>query len=490
MVFEKDSSILGYSDEVSKPPDADHHNVCKHTSQQDPNYVSVRNALKSLLPRKSNYGFGMPPPVTSEIDMRKVERVLAVSSSPQDDHDYFRSRWMPGSCEWIFVRPKFHSWLEDCSNCSRIISIHRVPGCGKSILSALVIEQLQEKGCNCQYFFFRFGDSAKRTVNSLLRSIAFQVAIEVPELRMYVQRLADDSVRLEKAEARIIWQKVFMNKLSKLGLEKPLFWIIDALDECEAPQLLLNLFSSISSFQTPLRSIFVGRKTETLAAAFQRIEASVSVDTLAADGAKEDLEFYVAREIHFMRGDAQFKAHFTNKIYRMAHGNFLWAHLVLKEILQCHTETAVEIALEELPVDLEPLYHRMVQALSKLLKPSDRKLSKTILTWIICSQRALTIEEMSEVLRSEISHVLDLQLTISQVCGDFVVVDSKSRIGMIHQTAREHLTKTPGLEHSITPRIGHQELFMKCLSYLSVSARITRITVPLKQSFLHYAATT
>ena len=49
MVLQKDSSILGYPGEISKPLDADHHDVCKYTSQQDPNYISVRNILKYLV---------------------------------------------------------------------------------------------------------------------------------------------------------------------------------------------------------------------------------------------------------------------------------------------------------------------------------------------------------------------------------------------------------------------------------------------------------
>lgn len=49
MVLEKDSSILGYPGEISKSLNADHHDVCKFTSPEDPNYVSVRNALKSLV---------------------------------------------------------------------------------------------------------------------------------------------------------------------------------------------------------------------------------------------------------------------------------------------------------------------------------------------------------------------------------------------------------------------------------------------------------
>ncbi len=49
MVLGKESSILGYPGEVSKSLNADHHDVCKYVSQEDSNYVAVRNALKTLV---------------------------------------------------------------------------------------------------------------------------------------------------------------------------------------------------------------------------------------------------------------------------------------------------------------------------------------------------------------------------------------------------------------------------------------------------------
>lgn len=49
MVLEKDSSVLGYPGEISKPLDADHHSMCKYEGPNDPRYVTVRNALKSLV---------------------------------------------------------------------------------------------------------------------------------------------------------------------------------------------------------------------------------------------------------------------------------------------------------------------------------------------------------------------------------------------------------------------------------------------------------
>ena len=49
MVVEKSSAILGYPKEISKSLNADHHTVCKFDSNQDSNYISIRNALKTLV---------------------------------------------------------------------------------------------------------------------------------------------------------------------------------------------------------------------------------------------------------------------------------------------------------------------------------------------------------------------------------------------------------------------------------------------------------
>ncbi|KAL8916035.1 MAG: hypothetical protein Q9208_008736 [Pyrenodesmia sp. 3 TL-2023] len=427
MVLEKDSSILGYPNEVSKPLDADHHNVCKYSSQEDPNYVSVRNALRSVLGRVSKLETVPHASVANEMDMSKVEALLAIQSSPEEDYEYFQSRWMAGSCEWILLRSEFQSWLVGDHGVSRILWLHGVPGCGKSVLSAFLVRRLEDMGHSCQYFFFRFGDKTKRSVNLLLRSLAYQVAVQFPELRLQLEKLADDAVRLEKAESRIIWQK--------------------------------------------------------------RLEPSVRIDRLAADQSTNDLELYVAQEVQYMRGDRLLKTRVIQRVCGLAKGNFLWVHLVLKEILQCHTEAAIDQALEEIPSELEPLYHRMEATLSRTSKAADRGLAKTILTWVICSQRALKLDELSEALKPEFSHVLDLQVTISQVCGDFIVVDARSRVDIVHQTAREYLVKTPGLDHGITLGLGHQVLFMKCLSVLSRPIRRTRNDRVDPPTFLHYAAT-
>ena len=49
MIVSKDSALLGYPEEKSIPLDADHHEVCKYSSKDDPNYRSVVSVLKTVI---------------------------------------------------------------------------------------------------------------------------------------------------------------------------------------------------------------------------------------------------------------------------------------------------------------------------------------------------------------------------------------------------------------------------------------------------------
>ena len=55
-IVEKDSSILGYPDEVSAPLYADHHGICKDSSREDVSYVNIRNVIISLVSRFQSKG--------------------------------------------------------------------------------------------------------------------------------------------------------------------------------------------------------------------------------------------------------------------------------------------------------------------------------------------------------------------------------------------------------------------------------------------------
>ena len=164
-VLEKDSSILEYPKEISKALNADHHNVCKYFGPEDSNYVSVRNALRSLVRRFWSKSAGSATSQTLE-EGRAITNLLAVTSAPEEDFDSFRRWWIPGTCDWILHEPVIKSWLEETLE-SRIVWFSAPPASGKSVLSTQIIKFLRESNDLCQYYFFKFDDQTKRSLSAM-----------------------------------------------------------------------------------------------------------------------------------------------------------------------------------------------------------------------------------------------------------------------------------------------------------------------------------
>lgn len=495
MVLEKDSSILGYPKEVSKALNANHHDVCKFSSPDDSNYVSVRNALKTLVRRFQRKGVEVVSNQISE-EARSIEKLFAISSGPEDDFNSFRRWWTPGTCDWLLREPEIQSWLDDTPE-SRVVWLSAPPGSGKSILSTHVISHLRGLGVECQYFFFKSGDQTKRSLSVLLRSIAYQVARNIPAFRRVLIELSSEGFTLENADPALIWQKIYESILFEMELSRPLYWVIDALDESESPKALLNLLQSLQSSRATVHVLIVSRKTERLVLAFDRLSSFMSVDLIEKDRHNHnsnDIHAFLEREIKHMRGSDELKQQVMQSIMSRAEGNFLWVRLVLEEIQNCHTEEAVQETLNEIPSDISKLYERIELAILNNPRKSNRVLAKTLLQWTICAPRSLTLKELSQALRPEFSEFLDLRRTIQDVCEQFILVDESGKVGMLHQTARDYLIKSSKSEISIDPARDHEQLFVKTISVL-LDPRL-RFKLTLGQHalqstdpFLFYAAT-
>ena len=394
-----------------------------------------------------------------------IDSLLSISESPDDDHSFFLERWMSGTCEWILSNQVLSAWFQQ-SKVSGVLWLYGLPASGKSTMSAYLINHLKQMRGFCQFFFFRFGDQTKRSINALLRSLAFQIAEQIPAFRLALLSMSNNGVRLEKTDARTIWQKLFVSVLFKLDFTKPLYWILDAIDESDSSKSLLELLSKLSSSRVPVRVIVVSRCNVNLSSAFTRLASSISLDRLPIDNNIQDIRLYVESEMHYMHGRSEFRDRVMHKILERAGGNFLWVHLAIKEILQCHTQDDIERVLEELPPGMESLYHRMQANIAQSDKSGDIELAKQILSWAVCSRRPLTVDELSKALDSDFPDILDLKHTIAQVCGHFIVVDGKGNVSLIHRTAKEYLTRSPNPRCGVDMMNGHELIFSKCMQTL------------------------
>ncbi|CAN9375787.1 unnamed protein product [Alternaria alternata] len=459
-ILEKESAILGYPGEISRAMNADHHDVCKYYSPRDANYISMRDVLKTLVDRVRTMGISFRRSSSASSSASEaLEALLSIQDPPSDDYSFFHDQWMPGTCEWILQEKMFRNWMEDTTQ-SSILWLHALPASGKSVLSSFIIDEIQAQNHTCQYYFFRFSEQAKRTVNGCLRSMAFQLSQEIPQYRRRLRDLSEEGLRLEKTDARTVWNRLFSNALPTLRQADPLYWVIDGLDEADSPQLLLSLLKGLQRSAIPIKLLVMSRDTPELRSEFDNLGNSVPVDILPITSkSQRDVQAYVESRMNTPRWNEDFKKEVTGRILERAEGNFLWVHLAIKEVLKRHTSDDIRQALENMPPGMEAMYHRMAIDIAKDMGPTDKQLAQRILTWAMFARRALTLKELEEALRPSFNRILDLRSTIAATCGFFVVVDMSENVTMIHQTARDYLTHASELDLFIDADETHVESF-------------------------------
>lgn len=489
MVLEKDSSVLGYPGEISKPLDADHHGVCKYASQENPRYITERNVLKTLIDKAKSEG-DVPPsekcrsgliqmsarltPFADRTASSKVARspnpnfkeYPSITESPDPDYNSFRDRWTPGTCNWIVSHETFDGWIGDTRCRPRVLWVNGNAASGKSILSSFVINHLVQLRLPCYYFFMRFTSQEKRGISMLLRSLAFQLAESMPDYEEKLRQLEAAAPDLKTGDYRNVWQWLFKQTLFQLNIVHPIYWVTDGVDEADRPGSVIRLFSELHSTTAPIRLMVVSRRTHEIFSAFRKLAKQVHLETVQTEGNTVDLRSYIDHEIDLV-SVAAYKEDVTARLVSRANGNFLWVHLAVQKINACHTRPDVENALNELPSGMEALYDRMSASVRNQSHANDRKLGHAILWWATCTRRLLSVEELSDALGN--NDVLEIHRTIGDLCGGFVTIDHEGKVAMVHETARSYLMRGTGRNQplSIDLKATSDMLFRRCIARLT-----------------------
>jgi WD40 repeat protein len=257
-----------------------------------------------------------------------------------------------------------------------------------------------------------------------------------------------------------------------------LVWIIDGVDEADAPTTLLTALSRVRS-ASPIRLFFTSRPTKGIA--LFKDKRVISYLLQPADTAREMRTYTVATVGTIFPDDKTRQKTVVERILRRAEGNFLWVRLILNALQErWHTEEDIRQVLTETPRGMAATYTRMLEAVARQ-DERIQTLARRILAWTACGVRPLSLEELQAALAGEFPGLINIESTMEQICGNFVSVDwtnpDRPVVALIHSTARQFLLgySVPDVEPPISSSEGHQQLAATCLAYLGNNDKWRRV---------------
>lgn len=475
MILGKQSSVLGYPNEVSQPLAANHHDVCKFYGTSDPNYASVVGALRSAV-----NGVQSQDDAAVEEDLRQIQTLLGVSGPPEEDIAECRATRKDGTCKQFLASKELIEWRLNES--SSFLWAHAPPGNGKSTLCSFVVDQLLEEGELCAYFFFKHDDRLKRSLGAMLRALSYQLAVALPQYRVLLADLARSGLQLRSSTAASIWKQLFVNILADVDHDRAIHWVLDGLDEAESSRQLLDFMAATADFAPRVRILAFSRPLPAISRSLQKLKKKLPVAEVALKGVEDDIRTVVAEEIEYLPCDDDFRVEIADKILVRSQGSFLWASLVLKSIVRCHRQEQVRKVLDTTPDGMADLYDRMMNGVAAGLgAPEDVALARILFSWATYARTPMPVEVLCELHATELASVMDLKHTIHEVCGQFVVLDVHNRLRLVHHSAKEYLMRSHELPFTLGPGTVHEDLLGKCFAVLfdrGLRGKVNTLKVP------------
>ncbi|KAJ6490924.1 hypothetical protein C8R45DRAFT_195205 [Mycena sanguinolenta] len=130
---------------------------------------------------------------------------------------------------------------------SRILWLHGPAGSGKSAIAQSLCQKLKEEGCLGGSFFFKRGHPSRGNAKRLFPTIAYQLALLLPELKQHISRAIENDPAIVDRSLSTQLQELILDPCRGTRLSHPLCIIIDGLDECDGEDVQQAILQEIGS---------------------------------------------------------------------------------------------------------------------------------------------------------------------------------------------------------------------------------------------------
>ncbi|KAL4989608.1 ankyrin repeat-containing domain protein [Aspergillus falconensis] len=422
--------------------------------------------------------------VPSSAEERWLEPTAYVGESSEFQQHL---NWLvPGTGEWIEKTPEFEQWQRSPSHGA--LWLKAIAGAGKSVLVARLVSLLrQQNGVPVLFFFFRQIVVANHGPHALVRDWLSQLYNYSPVLQKILKELRERNNRVQDVSFNELWQ-VLLDTLT--SLEKA-YCVVDALDELDiahTADFLPRLVALGQLAPGRIKLIMSSRPLPNI----QKVFGNPSVLEARLENAQvnKDIALFVdyrLRNTHLSNLGEPALAEIKNAVGNRAHPSFLYARLLLDELLDKHatpnwSRESVHESLLSIPESLEGLYSQMLKDHSrKNSVPQDRQF--LILQLVTHATRPLRLLEIATVLEflflgadPEGGDYPDTKAMTRMSCGPLLEILEDETVSIIHHSFTEFLTDSRRRERAadtfpvIDSHETHQLIATICLRYISAGA--------------------
>lgn len=401
---------------------------------------------------------------------------------PHDDMEKIETKkdtLLEGAYKWILDTEEytaFTNWSNSDSTlpACRLMWVKGHAGTGKTMLLMGIIRELSSQPAartpTLSYFFCQGTDKALNSATATLRSLMWLLLVQQPHLISHIRSKHENagSSLFEGPTAIIALSNVFKSMLKDPKLS-PVYFVIDALDECEQGLADLIKLISASTLCDKVKWLVSSRPSVEL----KTPDTAGSLVEMDAQKLKAPVDTYINHKLSILGTregyDGHVLAKISDKVRQRANNTFLWVALVFKELdaedeglNPLHGAYALE-TLEEIPSGLSELYSHMMTKIEKGMK-RDPQYCKSVLVAAVLAYRPLTLSELA-VLADLPS---DMQpWTIIRKCGSFLTTEEET-VYLIHQSAKDYLDQnyTSRLQQAGVAR-GHADIGRRSIEAMS-----------------------
>ena len=379
---------------------------------------------------------------------------------------YHSGKYQEGTRLRIFEKIKL--WLEDLTSENRVMVISGDAGMGKSVISAVVCQQMRHAGRLSGSHFCQHNKTRDRNPKIMLQSLAYQLSEFLPQYKRELVKALSRNVGedINNLEVGDLFELLFEEPLRKVNDPgKSLLMVIDGLDESEYKgrnelvDVIANHFCTLPGW---VRFCVTTRPEINIADRLKKFNPVL----LEHDDEEnvEDIRLFVERQLCSVI-QSGFEEVVIDALVQEAAGHFLYAYLMVDFIKENVSLLTPEELGRTLPSGVSSVYQSYFERLEKELKIGEDQFL-TFLSALAAAREPLPLDFVSKMLLSDskspsghrkVRKTIDSISTLLPVHDDCIV--------FFHKSVKDWLTErtTYGLHNfSVDEKQGHAMLSQLC----------------------------